>query len=153
MIMYQLFVAPIWQVSKLRLRKIKASAQSHRANTCWSLDLNPKLSGKPEILPKTLSKSEWRNTALQERPSVGAAEVGGGEDCPHCSYRCDLFLVHEAHTQPAHLWPPSARHVYHLTYNTSGGGHSSPLQCSCLENPTDRGAWWATVHGVTESQT
>ena len=34
-----------------------------------------------------------------------------------------------------------------------GGGHSNPLQCSCLENPMDRGAWRATVHGVTESQT
>ena len=32
-----------------------------------------------------------------------------------------------------------------------GGGNGSPLQCSCLENPTDRGAWWATVHGVTKS--
>ena len=30
-----------------------------------------------------------------------------------------------------------------------GGGHGSPLQYSCLENPMDRGAWWATVHGVT----
>ena len=30
---------------------------------------------------------------------------------------------------------------------------ANPLQYSCLENPTDRGAWWATVHGVTESQT
>ena len=29
-----------------------------------------------------------------------------------------------------------------------GGGHGNPLQCSCLENPTDRGAWRATVHGV-----
>ena len=28
-----------------------------------------------------------------------------------------------------------------------GEGHGNPLQCSCLENPTDRGAWWATVHG------
>ena len=28
----------------------------------------------------------------------------------------------------------------------------SPLQYSCLENPMDRGAWWATVHGVTKSQ-
>ena len=28
-----------------------------------------------------------------------------------------------------------------------------PLQCSCLENPRDRGIWWATVHGVTKSQT
>ena len=29
-----------------------------------------------------------------------------------------------------------------------GGGHGNPLQYPCLENPMDRGAWWATVHGV-----
>ena len=32
-----------------------------------------------------------------------------------------------------------------------GEGHGNPLQCSCLENPMDRGAWWATVRGVAES--
>ena len=32
-------------------------------------------------------------------------------------------------------------------------GNGYPLQCSCLENPMDRGAWWATVHGVAKSQT
>ena len=32
-------------------------------------------------------------------------------------------------------------------------GNGYPLQCSCLENPTDRGAWRATVHGVTKSRT
>ena len=31
-----------------------------------------------------------------------------------------------------------------------GGGPGNPLQCSCLENPMDRGAWQATVHGVTK---
>ena len=36
---------------------------------------------------------------------------------------------------------------------SSGGGHGNPLQYSCLENPMDRGAWWATVHAVTKSQT
>ena len=35
----------------------------------------------------------------------------------------------------------------------SGEGHGNPLQYSCLENPMDRGAWRATVHGVTKSQT
>ena len=35
---------------------------------------------------------------------------------------------------------------------SSGGGIGNPLQCSCLGNPMDRGAWWATVHGVTKSQ-
>ena len=32
-----------------------------------------------------------------------------------------------------------------------GGGHGHPLQYSCLKNPMDRGAWWATVYGVKES--
>ena len=36
---------------------------------------------------------------------------------------------------------------------SSGDGNGNPLQYSCLENPMDRGAWWATVHGVAESQT
>ena len=34
-----------------------------------------------------------------------------------------------------------------------GGGHGNPFQDSCLENPMDRGAWWATVHGVAKNQT
>ena len=34
-----------------------------------------------------------------------------------------------------------------------GEGNGNPLQYSCLENPLDRGAWWATVHGVAKSQT
>ena len=34
-----------------------------------------------------------------------------------------------------------------------GGGHGNPLQCSCLKNPMNRGAWWATVYGVAKSQT
>ena len=34
-----------------------------------------------------------------------------------------------------------------------GEGHGHPLQCPCLENPMDRGAWWATVHRVAESDT
>ena len=34
-----------------------------------------------------------------------------------------------------------------------GERNGNALQCSCLENPMDRGAWWATVHGVTKSKT
>ena len=34
-----------------------------------------------------------------------------------------------------------------------GEGHGNSLQYSCLENPMDRGVWWATVHGVTQNQT
>ena len=34
-----------------------------------------------------------------------------------------------------------------------GGGHGNPLQYSCLDDPTDKGAWQTTVQGVTKSQT
>ena len=34
-----------------------------------------------------------------------------------------------------------------------GEGNGNPLQCSCLENPTDGGAWWAAVYGVAQSRT
>ena len=36
---------------------------------------------------------------------------------------------------------------------SSGEGNGNPLQYSCLENPMDRGAWWATIHGVAKSRT
>ena len=35
---------------------------------------------------------------------------------------------------------------------TPAGGHGNPLQYSCLENPMDRGAWWAMIHRVTKSR-
>ena len=36
---------------------------------------------------------------------------------------------------------------------SSGEGNGNPLQCSCLGNTMDRGAWWATIHGVAKSWT
>ena len=40
-----------------------------------------------------------------------------------------------------------------LSLSYIGEGNGSPLQCSCLENPRDRGAWWAAVYGVAQSRT
>ena len=42
---------------------------------------------------------------------------------------------------------------FHFSLSCIGGGNGNPLQCSCLENPRDGGAWWAAVYGVTQSQT
>ena len=47
--------------------------------------------------------------------------------------------------QMTRVWPESER--------SPGGGNRNPLQYSCLDNPMNRGAWWATVHQVTKSQT
>ena len=46
-----------------------------------------------------------------------------------------------------------AVHKLHGSETYFGEGNGTPLQYSCLENPMDGGAWWATVHGVTKSRT
>ena len=44
--------------------------------------------------------------------------------------------------------------VFTFTFHSCiGEGNGNPLQCSCLEDPRDGGAWWAAVYGVTQSQT
>ena len=42
---------------------------------------------------------------------------------------------------------------FHFSLSCIGEGNGNPLQCSCLENPRDRGAWCAAVYGVTQSRT
>ena len=52
--------------------------------------------------------------------------------------------------------PESRVEVYGIFYDLVleiREGNGTPLQYSCLENPMDKGAWWAAVHGVTEGQT
>ena len=42
---------------------------------------------------------------------------------------------------------------FHFSLSCIGEGNGNPLQCSCLENPRGRGAWWASVYAVTQSRT
>ena len=42
---------------------------------------------------------------------------------------------------------------FHFSLSCIGEGNGDPLQYSCLENPRDRGAWWAAIYGVAQSQT
>ena len=41
---------------------------------------------------------------------------------------------------------------FHFSLSCIGEGNGNPLRCSCLENPRDRGAWWAAVYGVAQSR-
>ena len=45
------------------------------------------------------------------------------------------------------------RLYFHFSLSCIGEGNGSALQCSCLENPRDGGAWWAAIYGVAQSQT
>ena len=42
---------------------------------------------------------------------------------------------------------------FHFSLSRIGEGNGTPLQCSCLENPRDSGAWWAAAYGVVQSRT
>ena len=48
---------------------------------------------------------------------------------------------------------PTKRLHFHFSLSCIEEGNGNPLQCSCLENPRDGGAWWAAVYGVAQSQT
>ena len=47
----------------------------------------------------------------------------------------------------------TARLHFHFSLSCIGEGNGNPLQCSCLENPRDGGAWWAAVYGVAQGRT
>ena len=42
---------------------------------------------------------------------------------------------------------------FRFSFSCTGEGNGNPLQCSCLQNPRDGGAWWAAVYGVAQSRT
>ena len=73
-----------------------------------------------------------------------------------------VFLPGKSHGQrslvgcsPRGRWgsDTTERLHFHFSLSCIGEGNGNPRQCSCLENLRDRGAWWAAVCGVTQSQT
>ena len=86
-----------------------------------------------------------------------------------CSWQLVLFRILAPHSstlawkipwteEPGRLQSVGLLRVGHdwvtsLSLSCIGEGNGNPLQCSCLENPRDGGAWWAAVYGVTQSQT
>ena len=62
--------------------------------------------------------------------------------------KINLFRPHSFHFTSLH-----SRLHFHFSPSCAGEGNGNPLQCSCLENPRDEGAWWAAVYGVAQSRT
>ena len=89
-----------------------------------------------EYLKYLLRRRQWRPTpVLLPGKSHGRRSLGG----------CRPWGLKESDTtEPLH---------FHFSLSCTGEGNGNPLQCSCLENPRDGGAWWAAVYGVAQSQT
>ena len=81
--------------------------------------------------------------------------IGSGSSCitgrTHKTWASQVALV--AKNPPASAGDTRDVGSIPVLGRSPGGGHGNPLQCSCLENPMDRGAWWATVHGAARSRT
>ena len=58
---------------------------------------------------------------------------------------CSLWGLEESDT--------TKRLHFHFSFSCIGEVNGNPLQCSCLENPRDGGAWWAAIYGVAQSRT
>ena len=71
---------------------------------------------------------------------------------PVVMYGCESWTTKKAQCariDAFELWCTEQLH-FHFLLSRIGGGNGNSLQCSCLENPMDRGAWQAVVHGVTK---
>ena len=89
---------------------------------------------------KTLSIIQWRRQ-WQPTPVLLPGKSHGQRSPLGCSPwgRCESDTIEWLH--------------FHFSLSCTGEGNDNPLQCSCLENPRDGGAWWAAVSGVTQSWT
>ena len=135
------------ETSKHRLRREQALP--------WSC-LRPRTPYQPS-LPWDCPSQNWMCTSEGTSLCQGLHKVTGQEGTPSWTVNLILFSFFKtgfpdgsvvknspANAEDVCSIPGSGRHP--------GGGHGNPLQCSYLENPMDRGAWWATVHGVTKSR-
>ena len=107
---------------------------------CWNLSLEVSVMVKfKEVVVK------WR------RKSMLVIILNFSSVQFSCSVMSDFLRPHEL--LHARLPCPSPTPRVHSNSRPSGEGNGNPQQCSCLENPMDRGAWQATVHGVAKSLT
>ena len=75
------------------------------------------------------------------------------ESCTICSFMSALFGFPGGSEVKASASNAGELGLIPELGRSPGEGNDNPLQYSCLENPMDRGAWWATIHGVTKSRT
>ena len=123
-------------------------AATHQVWSSWDLDALPPSGVKRQpyifmvhwpfslILASVSRRRQWHPT-----PVLLPGKSHGGRSLVGCSpWGCE-----ESDT--------TERLHFHFSHSCIGEGNGNPLQCSCLENPGDGGAWWAAIYGVAQSQT
>ena len=91
----------------------------------------------PGVHQNSCASSQWCHPAI-------SSSVIPFSSCPQTLPESGPFPMSQLFAQWLH---------FHFSLSCIGEGNGSPLQCSCLENPRNGGAWWAAVYGVAQSQT
>ena len=82
-------------------------------------------------------------------PEIPVQFLGGEDPLEEKMQPTPVFLPRNFHEQRSLT---CTVHEVAKNWTRLGEGNGNPLQCSCLENPSDRGAWWAAVYGVAQGQ-
>ena len=115
---------------------------------------------KPRVKPQVLTRmpSKWNTYCWWEcKNGTATFEKKFGD-----LIKFSIYLPGKSHgwrslvgCSPWGHWGSDTTEQLHFHFSLSciGEGNGNPLQCSCLENPRDGGAWWAAVYGVAQSRT
>ena len=126
-------VQPPWRIVWRFLKKLKIELLYDLATTALGIHSekshNLKRFMHPNVHCSTIHKSQDIETTYGQRSLIG----------------CSPWGCQESDT--------TERLYFHSSLSCIGEGNGNPLQCSCLENPRDGGAWWAAVDGVAQSRT
>ena len=108
-----------------------------------------------------LARDLSQGLGIQGKVGAGPCSQGclshTGQEVPGCHQTETFPKTSVFRTEKLQLFMPyfymNVVHFFHFSLSYIGEGNGNPLQCSCLENPRDGGAWWAAVYGVTQSRT
>ena len=112
----------------------------------WKFDIVPSKRAEYTMLFKAYAQN-WKNILLVIK-SHGRFVTRSGEIDKRWRNWLHLLVEVTSYMQKKYKGKKLGLSVQH-----AGEGNGNPLQYSCLENPVDRGTWWAAVHGVAQSRT
>ena len=128
-----------------RFHALEKEMATHSIILAWRTPGTGELGGLPSMGSHSRTRLKWLSSS--SRLYKNALERGGSRGCrgsPGGPRGKD---------PPANAGNARGNGLAPGLRRSPGGGNGNPLQYPCLENPMDRGAWWATVHGAAESRT